>query len=337
MKLPPDDIRLRGIEKAAILFICLGEAKGSELMRQLTTPEIQALVSAMSTLGTIPAATVEKVLTEFSENVSGSAGVQGSIEMAERLLLGFMNDEQVAEIMGELKGPASGRNVWEAFSTLNEQTIASWLRGEHDQTIAAILTKVKPDVAARVVPLFGPERMADITTRMIRIEMLPRHVTDTLEQLVRTELLAAASRKTNYDSKQRMADMFNKMDGSVFDRLSEELVVRAPADFAAIKQKMFTFDDLIRLDSNALQRIIRLAEGKTLALALRGAKKHVRDGMMETLTQRMQDMLRSEMQDMGPVRARDTREAQSSLIDIANDLARQEIIRLPSQEDELLD
>ncbi|WP_374434184.1 flagellar motor switch protein FliG [Tabrizicola sp.] len=337
MKLPPDDIRLRGIEKAAILFICLGEAKGSELMRQLTTPEIQALVSAMSTLGTIPAATVEKVLVEFSENVSGSAGVQGSIEMAERLLLNFMNDDQVAEIMGELKGPASGRNVWEAFSTLNEQTIASWLRGEHDQTVAAILTRVKPDVAARVVPLFGPERMAEIITRMIRIDMLPRHVTETLEHVVRNELLAAASRKTTHDSKQRMADMFNKMDGAVFDRLSEELEQRAPAEFAAIKQKMFTFDDLIRLDASALQRIIRMAEGKTLALALRGAKKHVRDGMMETLTQRMQDMLRAEMQDMGPVRARDTREAQSALIDIANELARQEIIRLPTQEDELLE
>lgn len=334
MKLPPDDIRLRGIEKAAILFICLGEGKGSELMRQLTTPEIQALVSAMSTLGTIPAATVETVLAEFSENVS-SAGVQGSIEMAERLLLNFMSDEQVAEIMGEVKGPAS-RNVWEAFSTLNEQTIATWLRGEHDQTIAAILTRVKPDVAARVVPLFGPDRMADIITRMIRIDMLPRHVTETLETVVRNELLAAASRKTNHDSKQRMADLFNKMDGSVFEKLSEELEVRAPAEFAAIKQKMFTFDDLIRLDANALQRIIRMADGKTLALALRGAKKSVRDGMMETLTQRMQDMLRAEMQDMGPVRARDTREAQSALIDIAHELARQEIIRLPTQEDELL-
>lgn len=337
MKLPPDDIRLRGIEKAAILFICLGESRGSELMRQLSTPEIQALVSAMSTLGTIPAATVETVLKEFSENVSGSAGVQGSIEMAERLLLNFMTEDQVADIMGELKGPASGRNVWEALSTLNEQTIASWLKGEHDQTIAAIMTKVKPDVAARVVPLFGPERMADITTRMIRIDMLPRHVTETLENVVRNELLAAASRKTSHDSKQRMADMFNKMDGAVFDRLSEELEVRAPTDFAAIKQKMFTFDDLIRLDANALQRIIRMADGKLLALALRGAKKNIRDGIMETLTLRMQEMLRTEMQEMGPVRARDTREAQSALIDIANDLARQEIIRLPTQEDELLE
>ena len=337
MKLPPDDIRLRGIEKAAILFICLGESRGSDLMRQLSTPEIQALVSAMSTLGTIPAATVETVLKEFSENVSGSAGVQGSIEMAERLLLNFMTEDQVAEIMGELKGPASGRNVWEALSTLNEQTIASWLKGEHDQTIAAIMTKVKPDVAARVVPLFGPERMAEITTRMIRIDMLPRHVTETLENVVRNELLAAASRKTSHDSKQRMADMFNKMDGAVFDRLSEELEVRAPTDFVAIKQKMFTFDDLIRLDANALQRIIRMADGKLLALALRGAKKNIRDGIMETLTLRMQEMLRTEMQEMGPVRARDTREAQSALIDIANDLARQEIIRLPTQEDELLE
>ncbi|MFD2739544.1 flagellar motor switch protein FliG [Sulfitobacter aestuarii] len=337
MKLAHDDIQLRGVEKAAVLFLCMGEERGSEMMKMMSTSEIQAVVHAMSTLGTIPASTVESVIREFSENVSGAAGVQGSIDIAERMLSGFMPDEKISEIMSDLRSPSGSRNVWEDFSTLNEQSIANWLSGEHDQTVAAILTQIKPDVAARVLPLFGDERMAEISVRMIGLKALPRHVLEDLEKIIQSEILTAGMRKSDPDSRQRMAELFNKMDGQVFERLSENLLDRTPQEFAQIKQKMFTFDDLIRLEPAALQRIIRMAEGNVLALALRGAKKDVRDAILAGLTQRMQEMLKTEMRELGTVRARETREAQTKLIDIANELVQQEIIRLPSDEDELLE
>ncbi|MDR6266754.1 MULTISPECIES: flagellar motor switch protein FliG [Rhodobacterales] len=337
MQLAIEEIALTGVEKAAVLFLCIGEERGSAIMKKMARSEIQAVIQAMSRLGTIPADVVENVIRDFSETVSGGAGVEGSVQIAERMLAGFLTDEAVSDIMGDLRSPAHGQNVWDAFAAVNEQTIATWLAGEHDQTVAAIMSRMKPAVSARVLPLFGAERMAEITTRMIGLGTLSRQVVDNLEAVIVSDFLSAATRKSNVDPHQRLADMFNKMDAGAFEGLSNDLEQRIPAELEEIKKKMFTFDDMVKLDGAALQRIMRLAEGNTLALALRGAKAEVRQAFMAALTQRMRDMLETEMKEMGPVRARETREAQSALIDITNDLVSQEIIRLPSTDDEMIE
>lgn len=336
MKFVPDHVQLRGVEKAAVLFLCIGEERGSALMRQLDEVEIQRITQAMSTLGTIPASVVEEVMREFSMGIGGGSGVVGSFDIAERMLAGFLPKDKVTEIMQDIRGPISGRNVWETFATLNEQMIHAYLSGETNQTAAAILSRVKPDVAARVLPLFPREQMTDIIQRMISLAPMPRYVIDLLEETLENDFLRAATRRSGPDPHQRIADMFNKLDGNIFDEISEELAASDPQAFASIKQKMFTFDDLARLDQNSLSRLIRSAEGATVPLALRGAKKAIRDRFIEALTVRAREMLLEEMAALGPVRARDAREAQDKLIDIANDLARQNIIRLPSADDQIL-
>ncbi|MBR9862827.1 flagellar motor switch protein FliG [Neptunicoccus cionae] len=337
MQLDIEEFSLSGAEKAAVLFLCIGEERGSALMKKMARSEIQAVIQAMSRLGTIPASVVETVIRDFSETVSGGAGVEGSVQIAERMLSGFMTDDAVTDILGDLRSPTHGQNVWDALAAVNEQTIATWLSGEHDQTIAAIMSRMKPAVSARVLPLFGAERMTEITTRMIGLGSLSRSVLENLESVIVTDFLSTATRKSNLDPHQRLADMFNKMDAGAFEGLSANLEQRIPAELEEIKKKMFTFDDMIKLDGGALQRIMRLAEGNTLALALRGAKADVREAFMSALTQRMREMLETEMKEMGPVRARETREAQAALIDITNDLVSQEVIRLPSTEDEMIE
>ena len=336
MKYIPENVSLRGVEKAAVVFLCVGEERGSELMRQLDEAEIQQITQAMSMLGTIPASVVEEVMLEFSAGVAGASGVVGSYDIAERMLTNFLPKEKVSEIMADIRGPVSGRNVWETFVTLNEQVIYTYLLDEANQTIAAILSRLKPDIAARILPLFERQRMTDIVSRMISLNTLPRYVVETLEDVLERDFLRAATRRSGPDPHQRIADMFNKLDSQIFDEISETLSVEAPQTFAAIKQKMFIFDDLARLDQNSLSRLIRSAEGNVVPLALRGAKKSIRDRFIDALTVRAREMLLEEMAGLGPVRARDAREAQDKLIDIANDLARQNIIRLPTEEDHLL-
>lgn len=336
MKYTPEYVSLRGVEKAAVLFLCVGEERGSELMSQLDEAEIQQITQAMALLGTIPASAVEEVLVEFQAGIVGASGVVGSFEIAERMLAGFLPKQKVGEIMAEIRGPASGRNIWETFATLNEQMIHTYLSGETDQTIAAILSRVKPDVAARVLPLFERDRMTGIVGRMIALETLPRFSVDVLEETLEKDFLRSVSRRTGPDPHQRIADMFNKLDSGLFEEISGTLAAESPQAFASIKQKMFTFDDLARLDQNSLSRLIRSAEGPVVPLALRGAKKGIRDRFIEALTVRAREMLLEEMAALGPVRARDARDAQDKLIDLANDLARQNIIRLPSEDDPLL-
>ena len=331
-------IHLSGPEKAAIIFLCLQEDLGSDLMQHLEEAEIQAITRAMATLGTIPSEAVEMVITEFTTNVAGgvAGGVVGNLDSARRLLSGFMSQGKVDEIMAHIEAPDAGQSIWESFSALNEQTIVTHLRGEHDQTIAAVLSKVRPDVAARVLPHFGEDRMVEIARRMIGLDSLPRVLIEEIETAIKDEVLSSAARRTGPDPLQRMADMFNRMDPDDFDRLSNHLEQHDPVALAAIREKMFTFDDLVKLDVPSLQRIVRGCDGKTLPLALRGAKKNVRSAFMNAMTQRAREALDEEMKTMGSVRMRDVREAQGKVIDVANELAQQNIIRIPLDDDEMV-
>ncbi|MFC2970547.1 flagellar motor switch protein FliG [Acidimangrovimonas pyrenivorans] len=337
MMKPIKDIKkLNGAEKAAILFLCLGEEQGSDLMQRLDDYDIHEITRAISGLGTIPPQVAEQVISEFMDNAGSGGAVVGSMEMAETMLRNFLPDSRVGEIMGEIQGPLVGRNMWENFSALNEQVIANYIKGEHDQTIAAILTKVKPDVAAKVLPLLGHERMLDVIERMIAMDSVPRHVLAQIEETVQHEFMSSARRSSGPDPQQRMADLFNKLDPSLFEKVTEDLETRIPEPFNAIKQKMFTFEDLIRLDANSLARVMRTVEGNTLPLALRGAKKEIRDHFLNALPARSREMLLEEMSSMGPVRGRDVQTAQSALVDGALELAEEEVIRLPLDDDDLI-
>ena len=328
--------KLSGAEKAAILFLCLGEEQGSELMQKLDDYDIHEITRAISALGAIPPQVVEAVIGEFLESAGSGGAVVGSMEMAQSMLRNFLPEGRVGEIMGEIQGPLVGRNMWENFSALNEQVIANYIKGEHDQTVAAILSKVKPDVAAKVLPLLGNERMLDVIERMIGMEALPRHVLEQIEETLQQEFMTSARRSSGPDPQQRMADLFNKLDTSLFEKVTEELEVRIPEAFNTIKQKMFTFEDLIRLDPNSLARVMRMAEGNALPLALRGAKKEVRDYFLSALPARSREMLLEEMSSMGPVRGRDVQTAQSSLVDHALELAEEDVISLPLDDDDIL-
>ncbi|MGI3170981.1 flagellar motor switch protein FliG [Pseudooceanicola sp. C21-150M6] len=330
---------LKGPEKAAILFLVLGEQKGGEMMQKLTDAEIQTITRAMSGLGVIDNERVEEVLTDFTEGMANGNGVVGSFAVAEDMLRSFLPEDQVNGILKDIRGPLKERDLWARFSGLSETVIANYLKNEHDQTIAAILSNVKTDVCAKVLPLLGQEKMQNVVERMIRMEAVPHHMMKQIEETLQSDIINAPAQPTSGELQQRMADLFNKLDSNAFQDLSEVLEARMPETFGQIKGKMFIFDDLVHLDAMDLARVMRGAPGNALPMALRGAKKEVRDVFLNALPGRSRDMLEEEMNTMGPVRGRDVRDAQSGLVDYAKELADEEVIRLPlggDDEDEFI-
>ncbi|MFC4669546.1 flagellar motor switch protein FliG [Seohaeicola nanhaiensis] len=329
--------RMSGPEKAAILFLCLGEKRGSELMKKLDEDEIQKITRAMSRLGMIDGAQVEQVMTEFTENVYNGGAIVGSYSVAEKLLRNFLPGDQVESILKDISGPLKERDLWARFSQINENVIANYLKGEHSQTAAAILCNVATDVAARVLPLMGTERMQDVIERMIKMEAVPGEMMAEIEETLKTELMGAAE-SSGRDMQKQMAELFNKLDRNAFEEISGVLEERVPEAFTSIKQRMFTFDDLIKLDAMGLARVMRGVPGSTLPIALRGASKEVRDHFLQVLPARSREMLADEMNNMGPVRGRDVRAAQLAMVDYAKELADEEVITLPldAEEDDFI-
>lgn len=325
--------RLSGPEKAAVLFLCLGERRGSELMQKLDGEEIQKITRAMSSLGVIDGGIVETVMTEFTENVLNGGSIVGSFSVAEKLLRNFLPDGQVETILKDISGPLKERDLWARFSQFNEHVIAGYLKGEHAQTSAAILSNVGVDVAAKVLPLLGIDMMQDVIERMIAMEAVPSEMMQEIEETLRADLIGAAE-SSGRDMNQHMAELFNKLDRDLFDQLSERLETRVPDTFKDIKQRMFTFEDLVKLDAMSLARVMRGVPGNTLPTALRGASAEVRDHFLQVLPGRSRDMLADEITNMGPVRGRDVRAAQIAMVDYAKELAEDEEIVMPSEDEE---
>jgi len=326
--------RLSGPEKAAILFLCLGERRGSDLMQNLDEDEIQKITRAMSRLGVIDSPLVELVMTEFTESVANGGAIVGSFSVAEKLLRNFLPENQVDTILKDISGPLKERDLWARFSQINENVIANYLKGEHVQTAAAILSNVKVDVAARVLPLLGVEQMQDVLERMIRMEAVPGDLMQEIEETLKTDLMGSAAESSGKDMQQQIAELLNKFDRDLFDQITPALEQRVPEAFAGIKQKMFTFEDLVKLTGMDLARVMRGVPGNTLPLALRGASKEVRDYFLDVLPGRSRDMLTDEMAGMGPVRGRDVRQAQLAMVDYAKELAEEEAIQLPTDDED---
>ena len=324
--------RLTGPEKTAILFLCLGEERGSKLMQELKSSEINKITRAITSMGEVQSDIVEEVMREFGQKFSDYGGIVGSVEAARGLLKGFLPEERVNSILEEIEGGV-GDNLWEELSKLDEKMLADYLRKEHNQTVAVILAKVTPDAVARVLPLMGEDRTVDIIERMVSIEVLPADAMAAIEESLRREVLAKAGNNAEAEAEKQLVKVFNKLDNKMFEGIARELEKNIPEKIRAIKQKMFVFDDLGKVPPNALAKIMREVSGNTLPMALRGAEKDVREHFLNALPARSRDMLQDEMKAMGPVKSKDVKKAQSDLVEAAVQLAEAGDIELPDDDD----
>lgn len=323
---------LSGPEKAAILILCLGEERGSEILKDLDEREIQWITRAMSGLGPIHADVAEQVLAEFAGKVSRHT--TNSMDAAKSMLLSFLPEDKVASMMKDLASSSREQELWAELGSVDEKVIAEYLENEQDQTIAVIAANLPANVTARVLPLLGESRMVDVVERMVQLKEIPDHLMEQIEDALRSDVLASSEDAVGAAASQRMAEVFNNLDEQLFEVISAQLSDRMPDEFSAIKDRMFTFRDLIRIDGQDLARVMRGVTGNTVPMALKGANNELRDHFLAALPGRSRDMLIEEMEAMGPVRARDVRVAQASLVECAQQLIDQEVIQLPSDSED---
>jgi flagellar motor switch protein FliG len=311
---------LTGPERAAVLMLALGEQYGGKIWSMLGDDELRELSIVMSTIGTVDATDVESLLLEFVSRMSASGALMGNFESTERLLHQFLPPKRVSYIMDEIRGPA-GRNMWEKLSNVQEEVLANYLKNEYPQTIAVVLSKLKPEHASRVLAIL-PEKLAlDVVNRMLRMEAVQKEVIERVEQTLRTEFMSNLSQTRRRDAHEVMAEIFNNFDRQTETRFLSALEAENREAAERIKALMFTFDDLIKLDTASTQTLMRHVDKDNLKIALKGASDGVRQFFLSAMSQRAAKMLVDDMQALGPVRLRDVDEAQTTLVTLAKDLA----------------
>jgi flagellar motor switch protein FliG len=312
--------RLTGPERAAVLMLALGEQYGAQIFSLLDDDELRQISVVMSTLGTVEASDVEQLLLEFVSRMSASGALIGDYDATERLLRQYLPADRVSGIMEEIRGPA-GRNMWEKLANVQEEVLANYLKNEYPQTIAVVLSKLRPEHSARVLAIMPEDLSLDVVGRMLKMEAVQKEVIERVEQTLRTEFISNLSQTRRRDAHEVMAEIFNNLDRQTETRFLTALEEKNREAAERIKALMFTFDDLIKLDTGSAQTLMRNVDKDKLGIALKGANEAVRQFFLSNMSQRAAKMLTDDMQALGPVRLRDVDEAQSLLVNLAKDLA----------------
>jgi flagellar motor switch protein FliG len=317
---------LTGPEKAAIFLLALGEEHAAKLFQYMDDEEIREMSQTMSSLGTVSSNIIERLFVEFAEQMSATGSLVGSFDSTERLLSKVLDQEKVDQIMEEIRGPA-GRTMWDKLGNVNEVVLANYLKNEYPQTVAVVLSKIKPEHAARVLGLLPESFAMEVIMRMLRMEAVQKEVLEDVERTLRTEFMSNLARTNRRDAHEMMAEIFNSLDRQTEQRFISALEERNRDSAERIKALMFTFEDLSKLDPQGVQTLLRSVEKSKLALALKGASEAIRDLFFTNMAERAAKLLREEMASMGPVRLKDVDEAQIYMVQTAKDLAaRGEII-----------
>src|ERR1700740_232486 len=265
-----------GPKRAAMLMLALGEQYGGKVWSLLDDDEVRELSIAMSTLGTVEADTVEDMLLEFVSRMSASGALMGNFDATERLLQQYLPPERVNGIMDEIRGPA-GRNMWEKLSNVQEEVLANYLKNEYPQTVAVVMSKIRPEHAARVLAILPEEFALDVVHRMLRMEAVQKEVLERVESTLRTEFMSNLSQTRRRDAHEVMAEIFNNFDRQTETRFLTALEEENRESAERTKALIFTFNALSRLDTGAAQTLMRNIDKDKLAVAPRGASEPVRE------------------------------------------------------------
>ena len=331
-----DATKLNGAEKAAVILLSLGEEHHA-LWQALDDEEIKEISQAMSTLGTVSSNVVEDLLVEFVSGMSMTGAIMGSFEQTQRLLGSFLPGEKVEGLMEEIRGPA-GRTMWDKLGNVNEAVLANYLKNEYPQTVAVVLSKVKPEHAARVLSALPEDFALECVQRMLRMEPVQRDILDKIEQTLRTEFMSNLARTSKRDSHETMADIFNNFDRQTESRFMAALEERNRESAERVRALMFVFEDLAKLDPGGVQTLLRAVEKDRLGLAMKGASDTLREMFFSNMSERAAKIMREDMESMGPVRLKDVDQAQMAMVQVAKDLAAKGEIMLAGQggDDELI-
>ncbi|WP_248311119.1 flagellar motor switch protein FliG [Bosea sp. UNC402CLCol] len=312
--------QMTGPQRAAVILLVLGEEHGKTIWQEFDDDEIRIITRAMAELGTVDADEVERLMLDFVGKLSSAGAVTGSFDRTISLLEKILPSDQVALIMEEIRGPA-GRNMWQKLGNIDAVVLANFLKNEYPQTIAVILSKIRPEHAANVLRNLPGDLSIEVVGRMLRLESVQKEALDHIENTLRTEFVSTLTQTRRRDPHEMMAEIFNGFDRQTEIRFLSALDASNQEAAERIRALMFTFEDLSKLDPAGLQTLMRQVDKDVLARALKGASQPMRDFFFGAMSQRAAKNMQDDMEGLGPLRLKEVDEAQTKLVTLTKDLA----------------
>ena len=324
----------KGVDKVAILLRTLGEEAATEVVKQLNEEEVKEIGTAMKRLGSVSPEQVEEIVLEFHEKISTEGGlVFGDEAFLRELLHNALGEDRARTIMGEISDKTG--SVLRSMQYLDPRSIANFLRNEHPQTTALVLSYINADHSAEILSQFPDTLQVEIVTRLANLESVSPEMIGEIEEVIRDEMksLGLAESK-EIGGVSAAVELINRMDRTSATQLIEG-IYEADSNLAEnIQQMMFVFDDLVNLDKHAVQQILKEVSNDELIMALKTASEEIKDMIFGNLSERAREMIKEDMDVMGPVRLRDVEAAQRQMVQVARKLEEEGKIQIQSAGEE---
>lgn len=315
--------KLTGEEKAAVFLSLLGEDLAADVMKNMDAKEVQKVGRIISRQTDVTSEEIGAVLMEFNDRTSSGIGMSvGGREYVQKVLTKAIGQEKTNRVMEHLAAAEEG---WlDTIKWMDPRAIAQMLRSDHPQTIALILIHLDPELNSQVIHFLPDALRGDVLHRMATLEEIPPGVMNELGDVINQEMArvgTAAGRKVG--GIKLVANLLNQMGPSQEQAILGSISKSNPDLADQIRKLMFVFEDLINLDDRNLQEVLKEVSKEQLTVALKAAKDEVKDKFYKNMSQRAVDLLKEDLEALGPVKLSEVEKNQQAILKIVQRLSQE--------------
>ena len=316
--------KLTGPKKAAILLLALGEEGAADVIKNLEDSEIQQVGYYMARFTDVSPEELDMVLEEYYSKTQGTEGgflINASGDFVKNTLTKALGGDRAKELVDNLSANAE-ESALESLKWLDPKAIANFITHEHPQTISLILAHLEdPEQTATVLKELPENLQADVVYRMATLESIQPGVVSEIDEVLSREMQAAGAMGTSkVGGIESVAEMLNSVDKSTETRILATIEESNPDLAEQIRELMFTFEDMVLVDARGMQLVLKEMPQQELAMALKTASESIKELIFNSMSQRASEMLREDLEVLGPIRVSDVEKAQQTMVKIARKL-----------------
>ena len=318
MKLNVD--KLSGPQKAAILFLAMGEEFSTTFFKELDEASIKKIGKYMSEISYIPSDVLSKVMDEFLVNFKNESDVVVSGENFLKQVVNKSLDKESAQEVFKVIGEKDNNSPFSDLSYIPIERLITIIQGEHPQTIALILSYLSYEKAAEVLKSLSEDLKTDIALRLVQIGQVDVEIVNELDKVIKNELSKIGGVTRKCDGIEALANILNKVDAITEESVLNHIASKDSELAELVRQKMFVFEDLVYLENRHFREILQNVDNQLLIKALKTTTYEMKDKVFSNLSERASEMLKEDMEVMGPVKLSEVEDAQQEIIKIAKRL-----------------
>ena len=320
-----------GIRKAAILLITLGEQTSGDILKQMDEEEVEAIGREVARMNSITSEQAETLLEEFYQmTVAHDYVLKGGVDYARKILINAFGPEPAKRMMDRLvKALGSEMASFDALQKADPQQVAKFVHNEHPQTIALVLSHLNPSQAAGLLISLPPEMRSDVALRMANLDQISPEIISKIALIIGQKLKALGEfSRESYGGVRAVSEMFNRLDSATSKEVLETMEQSHPALVETIRHLMFVFEDLLLLGPDAVKEVLGKVDRKVLTVALKGTSDQLKSHFLQQMSQRGSEMLREDMEALGPIKIKEVEAAQQQIIAVVRQLESEGVISL---------